>query len=248
MSIIDAAWTVMEDAYLKASDNGTLPAKARQIMYAARGQILELTGRKKFDDAYFTQTLLPDYMRAFQVETAGWDVVYDARGNLIEPHTGRRVPLGTVPVREYLGERANRPARPQIAANGLYPTVGPKHRYRNVLFVEKEGFDELFDAVRLAERYDLAIMSTKGMSVVAARSLIDRLAENVEHVLVLHDFDVSGFSIFRTLWSDSRRYTFENDMPEKIIDIGQRQCRRRRYREGPKPAEATSCGPGGEAS
>ena len=42
----DAAYAVMEAAYLKASANGTLPAKARQIMYAARGEIQERTGRR----------------------------------------------------------------------------------------------------------------------------------------------------------------------------------------------------------
>ena len=62
LSVADAAWTVMREAYLKASDNGALPAKARQIMYAARGRILELTGTTKFSDKYFTQTLLPDYL------------------------------------------------------------------------------------------------------------------------------------------------------------------------------------------
>jgi hypothetical protein len=222
MSVRDAAYAVMEEAYLKASDNGTLPAKARQIMYAARGRILELTRRKKFDDKYFTQHLLPDYLQAFPEETVNWDVVYDARGNLIEPHTGRRVPLGTVPVREYLGRRPNKPVRPQLAANGLYPTNGPHNRYRNVLFVEKEGFDELFEAVQLAERYDLAIMSTKGMSVVAARQLLDELTENVDRILVLHDFDVSGFSIAGTLGTDSRRYTFERDLSKVIVDIGLR--------------------------
>ena len=222
ISIADAAMAVMEEAYLKASDNGTLPAKARQIMYAARGKILELTGLKKFSDTYFTQTLLPDYLQNFPEETANWDVVYDARGNLTEPHTGRRVPLGTVQVRGYLGLRANQPNRPQLQANGLYPTVGPRHRYKNVLFVEKEGFDELFEAVQLAERYDLAIMSTKGMSVVAARALLDNIAELVDHVFVLHDFDVSGFSIFGTLGTDSRRYTFESDLSDVIHDIGLR--------------------------
>lgn len=39
MSIKDAAWQVMEEAYLKASSNGRLPANARQIMYAARPKI-----------------------------------------------------------------------------------------------------------------------------------------------------------------------------------------------------------------
>ena len=41
----DAAYEVMEEAYLKASANGTLPAHARQIMYQARGYIQERTGR-----------------------------------------------------------------------------------------------------------------------------------------------------------------------------------------------------------
>src|SRR6516165_12819564 len=76
--------------------------------------------------------------------------------------------------------------------------------------------------VRLAERYDLAIMSTKGMSVVAARALLDNIAELVDHVFVLHDFDVSGFSIFGTLGTDSRRYTFESDLSDVIHDIGLR--------------------------
>ena len=220
MSIKDAAYAVMKDAYLKASDNGTLPAKARQIMYAARGEILRLTGRKKFDDKRFTQELLPDYISEHSEETADWDVIYDARGNLIEPHTQRRVPLGTLQVRQYLGDRPAFGPVTRIEADGLYPTSGPKNRYRNILFVEKEGFDELFAAVQLAERYDLAIMSTKGMSVVAARQLLDRLADDVENVFVLHDLDVSGFSIAGTLTTNSRRYTFNNEVP--IVDLGLR--------------------------
>jgi hypothetical protein len=220
MSIKDAAYAVMQDAYLKASDDGKLPAKARQIMYAARGAILQLTGRKKFDDKRFTQELLPDYINDNPEETADWDIVYDARGNLIEPHTYKRVPLGTISVRQYLGERpVFRPAT-RIETDELYPTSGPRNRYRNILFVEKEGFDELFEAVNLAERYDIAIMSTKGMSVVAARQLLDRLADAVDNVFVLHDFDISGFSICGTLTTDSRRYTFDNEVP--IVDIGLR--------------------------
>jgi hypothetical protein len=80
----------------------------------------------------------------------------------------------------------------------------------------------LVEAVRLAERFDLAIMSTKGMSVVAARKLIDSLADQVDHIFVLRDFDVSGFSIFGTLGTDRRRYRFENDMSGKVIDLGLR--------------------------
>ena len=58
----DAAWAVMEEAYLKTSKGGTLPANARQIMYAARTRILEMTGKPALDDKYFTQRLLPDFV------------------------------------------------------------------------------------------------------------------------------------------------------------------------------------------
>ncbi len=55
MTIKDAAWQVIEKAYMKASNNGKLPAHARQIMYAARGEIQERTGRR-LDGQYFCQT------------------------------------------------------------------------------------------------------------------------------------------------------------------------------------------------
>ncbi len=55
----------MEEAYLKASAGGTVPANARQIYYVARPLVQALLGPE--DQArrttYFTQDLLPDFMR-----------------------------------------------------------------------------------------------------------------------------------------------------------------------------------------
>ena len=51
--------------------------------------------------------------------------------------------------------------------------IGPSGNIAGVLFCEKEGFNPLFRAVNLANRYDLMIISTKGVSVTAARRLID---------------------------------------------------------------------------
>jgi hypothetical protein len=103
----------------------------------------------------------------------------------------------------------------------LFPTTGPEQRFNTVLFVEKEGFGPLFAAEQLAEKHDLAIMSTKGMSVTASRMLIDNLCyRGLERILALHDFDVSGFSIFGTLGTSNRRYEFINDVP--VVDIGLR--------------------------
>ena len=86
--------------------------------------------------------------------------------------------------------------------------------------VEKEGFDELWRVVRLSERYDLAIASTKGMSPTAMRQLVDAFTQAGITTYVLHDFDKSGFSILRTLCSDTRRYQFEQ--PPLVADLGLR--------------------------
>jgi len=223
MSVKDAAWVVMEGAYLKASTGNTLPAKTRQIYYAARGEILVMTGRDKLGQQYFSQVLVPQYMEEHPEETANWDVVYDARGKFTEPHTGKTVPLGTVEVRKYLEHVRSHsvpdgvPIDPPIT----FPTCGPNHRFGAIMFVEKEGFDDLYQAVNLADRYDIAIMSTKGMSVTACRELADVLCgEHGIPLMVLHDFDKSGFSILGTLQRDTRRYEFRNDFP--VIDLGLR--------------------------
>jgi len=220
-TIREAAWVAMKDAYMKASDNGRLPTRPRQIMYAARPEILELTEKDALDDRYFTQTLLPDYVAMNPEECGDWDIVWDARGHFTEPHTGYEIALGTLEVRGYLGLRAKVTEVVTVDPSILFPTQGPEHRFNAVLFVEKEGFGPLFAAEQLAEKYDLAIMSTKGMSVTAARTLIDRLCHRgLELILVLHDFDVSGFSIFGTLGTSNRRYSFETDVP--VVDIGLR--------------------------
>jgi len=220
MSVKEAAWSVMAEAYLKASGDGTWPAEARQIMYPARPKILVLTGNARLDAPYFTQTLLPDYMEEHPEETAEWDVVFGARGTFIEPHTGREISLGTIEVREYLGDRPRLSPAVELAYSERFSTTGPTNRYSNILFIEKEGFAPLLRAARIAERFDIATMSTKGMSVTAARMLIDRLSSRIDKVLVLHDFDVSGFSIFGTLGTTNRRYRFRNKVP--VIDIGLR--------------------------
>jgi len=75
--------------------------------------------------------------------------------------------------------------------------------------------------VNLANRYDLMIVSTKGVSVTAARQLIDDICgDNNLPLFVLHDFDVAGFMIFGTLQRDTRRYQFTNAV--EVIDLGLR--------------------------
>ncbi len=228
VSIKAAAWEYMERGYLHASDHQRLVATARQVMYSCRKYILERTGEGSLNDEYFTQGLLPDFMDEHPELTADWDVVFDARGSLIEPHTRVRIPLGTLDVRGYLRGQDKRdycdPYQHGYQFAMDWRTFGPKHRYGAILFCEKETFLPLFEAEGLAERYDLAIMSTKGFSNTASRAVIDALCDADDEaglpLFVLHDFDIDGLGILNTLYNATRRFKFTH--PIRVIDLGLR--------------------------
>lgn len=218
VTIKDAAFQVMKQAYMKASANRKYPANARQIYYAARPFILEKTQDTSLDSQYFTQALLKDYLE--ECNPPDWDVVFDARGHFVEPHTNWSIGLGGIDVREYIAAftDGNFDETPHHSVPRSILTRGSHCRYCGVLFIEKEGFDPLLKAARIAERYDLAIASTKGMPVAAACDLMHRLKEDDCKVYVVRDFDKAGFSIVHTLREGARGSRGSG----QIIDLGLR--------------------------
>ena len=107
---------------------------------------------------------VPRFCRRTPKRSWGVDVAHD-RGHFKEPHTGRRVGLGTISVREYLGQRVLLPSPAILDPGSMVDTVGPENRFRDVLFIEKEGFDSLIVHSRICQRFDIAKTSSKGMSV-----------------------------------------------------------------------------------
>jgi hypothetical protein len=179
---------------------------------------MALTEDKQLAYGYFSQTLLPDYIEEHGVD---WDVVYDARGHCEEPHTNRNIGCGTIQVDNYLRAMTWPKIVEADFSDASVDVIGPEGGFSGVLFCEKEGFNPLFKAVDLANRHDLMIISNKGVSVTAARKLIDSVCgENNLPLFVLHDFDFDGFKILGTLQRDTRRYQFSN--PIKVIDLGLR--------------------------
>jgi hypothetical protein len=216
-TVKEVAFRVMEEAYQKASGGGRYPANARQIYYAARPAILAEADTDEVDSRYFTQDLLKDYLER---RRPAWDVVWDARGHITEPHTGESVGLGGIDVRDYIGRFSDGgfDEAPPFRPDPEIPTVGPLLRYGGVLFIEKEGFDPLLKAAKIAERFDLAIASTKGLPVSAFCDLLHELRSYKRRVYVVHDFDKSGFSIVATL----RRGTRGSRGTGRVVDLGLR--------------------------
>ena len=239
------AFEIMPKSYREVSGRNNRWANARQIMYAARGEIQERSGKDKFSDSYFTQRLLPDFMEQNPRLTAKWKVAFDDRGHFADPHTGLMIGLGTVAVREYVEKLHELEIKQAAIASAHVDTYGPHGSYSAVLYIEKEGFMALLEEEKLAQRFDLAIMSAKGMSVVAARELADEVCHHWHIPLfTLHDFDKAGFSIAAGFKQrQSRRYTFQNQI--EVYDLGLRMndvrelIAKARTRLQPRSAAAT---------
>ena len=166
-------------------------------------------------------------------------MIHDARGHLLEPHNGTSIPVGTTQVRDYLLPRSHRPADLVAVDAALQPTLGPENRFSTLLYIEKEGFEPLLRAAGIPERFDCAIMSTKGMSVTAARLIVDRYAQQGVLVLVAHDFERAGATIAWTLGNSTRRYRFEKH--PGVVDIGLNLAEARAM--GLQDEEAPDAGP-----
>lgn len=233
INFTDVADQILPKAYQHASGDGQYSVAKRQLYYACREDFRKATGRE-LEYGYFANTLLTQYLNRHEDETYNWKITADPRGTLIISNAGHdvRIPCGTIQIAEHLLE-ANLPVDPFNVVEQLqtqWPSLAPNQRYQGVLYIEKEGFGPVLQEARMAERFDLAILSCKGQSVVAARRFVDQVCAEGEGVplFVVHDFDKAGFEISQRLtqvsdWareSDRVTYEFENEI--NVTDLGLR--------------------------
>ncbi|MBA2313389.1 MAG: hypothetical protein H0V97_11415, partial [Actinobacteria bacterium] len=197
----------MQRAWNKASDHSRLPTHWRQTFYVMR----PICDDHPDSDRPLTDTtfknILESYLEEYQ---PGWDVLRGARGVFKEPHSAENdsgLAMSTMNVRNYLRGRRPDPKIKKIPKR--FPTKGAHNRIAAVLICEKEGFDELLQAEGVPERFDLALMSTKGISALAARDLAESL--NVP-CFTLHDLDKNGFVM-------AAGFPFATDIGLRLADV-----------------------------
>lgn len=190
----DAVFAVIDDAVAHESHGGTIPFPTRNLFYSARKLIQQHTDAE-LKYGYFRDALVVEWEREHGPIPGHYR---EPRGELREPHGGERIELGSREVADY---------------------VIPPYRYNKILYVEKEGFNPVFEAARLHERYDMAIATGKGQPVLAIRELFARAeaADTEIKLLVLHDADDAGYSIARTMAEETARMP---DYRVEVIDLG----------------------------
>jgi DNA topoisomerase VI subunit A len=229
INFTEVANMILPEAYQHASGGGKYTVAQRQMYYAARDAFFAATGRH-IEAQYFTQTILRQYLNRHNVD---WKITADPRGTFIIPNgsSEKRVPVGTVQIDKHLEERALAVCHDvDLALQKQWPSLAEGQRYQAILYIEKEGFDPQLNEAKIAEKYDLAILSCKGQSVVAARKLVDKICAVQKNIplFVLHDFDKYGFEILNCLTTVSEEaenldriaYHFENDI--NVTDLGLR--------------------------
>ncbi len=231
VNFTEVAAEILPTAYQHASGDGQYTVSQRQMYYASREAFKEKTGRE-IKYSYFSQTILRRYLNQHD---PGWKITADSRGKFTIPNGAneRQIPVGTIQIDDYLlndrddGDREIE----EVSIQKQWPSWREGERYAAVLYIEKEGFDPVLEEAKIAERFDLAIVTSKGQSVVAARKLVDFVcAKNGGGVplFTVHDFDKYGFSIascltepsFAALCTDRVAYFFQNEID--VTDLGLR--------------------------
>jgi hypothetical protein len=93
----------------------------------------------------------------------------------------------------------------------------PPWQFDKVLYIEKAGLEAQLAPYQLGQKYDMGIIYGKGYPVVACRDLLARTEFRNMTILVLHDGDLDGYNIARTLAEATDRMPDHNI---EVIDLG----------------------------
>ena len=183
----------MDEAISKAGGDGQYKFSQRQLYYALRPYIMRAMDKQP-DYNYFCR-LLTEYENIYGDIP---NLYRDPRGTLYHPHLGQEIPLGTIAVQNY--ER-------------------PEWTFNKILYCEKEGFFPILKDAKFPERYDCALLSSKGYASRAVKDLFDLLGETDEEILFfcIHDADAAGTMIYETLQEATLTRAARK---VKVIDLG----------------------------
>lgn len=189
----DAVFDLVEEGRQEASGQGRYRFGQRRLFYKIRDQVAQATGRP-LDYKYFEQ-LITEYENLFGDIAK---MYRDNRGSLYIPHTKERIALGTLAVEDY------------------------RHRqwtFNTVLYIEKESFFEILIEEGWPERYDCALMTSKGQGTRAVKDLLDLLGDTEEEIVFfcVHDADGYGTQIYSSLQEGTKARPARR---VKIINLG----------------------------
>lgn len=196
------------EAFNKASNNGRYAITARQIWYKMREIAPIIEKKNTYSD--FTQNILTEWIDANpECEDK---VNFSDRGNFYID--GSQMGLGTANVRNFintLGRASNTFDCYGGVSNTMHieDNFNLEYKYDKVLYIEKTGFDAIFKAEKVSEKYNMIIVSGQGFSTRAAKNLLYEVQQRGLKLYCLHDLDISGVFIFNSFSNVNMKFKYE---------------------------------------
>lgn len=200
--------------YLMASGDEEYLTKARQVFYACRDMINwdHEVDLNQSDYNTFSQEVLTEKFKSDS--TLEEKILLDRRGFFTDPFTGVEMPVGTKDVLDYIHDK---PVNKIITSEAKIYSIPIHLRFNKVLFIEKEGFNDILTRSGLVDELGLGIISTKGFGTRAAKKLILHLIDNNVKVYLFNDCDIAGYLIHEKFASGSN--TFEQALPVEHLGL-----------------------------
>ncbi len=206
----------MDDAFSLASTNGKYAITARQMWYKIR----EISGAP--DEAYtaFTQTVLtewinnhPEYEDKINFANRGVFYIGDKQDG-----------LGTANVRNFINNIGKAPNTFRCyggVSDNVYidDNFNVEYKYDKVLYIEKTGFDDIFKAEKIGEKYHMIIVSGQGFATRAAKTILYALQNKGLKLYCMHDLDISGVNIFKSFQTTNDKFEYPIDIEDLGITI-----------------------------
>ncbi len=100
----------------------------------------------------------------------------------------------------------------QLGTREVEAYIPPSWQFDKVLYIEKAGLEAQLAPYEIGQRYDMALIYGKGIRRPRAETCWRSRRSDMK-IFVLHDADIDGYDIARTLGEATRR------MPNHSIDV-----------------------------
>ena len=219
----------LTDAFMIASSNARYAITARQIWYKLREISSIIETKNTYAD--FTQTILTEWLESYpQYEGL---VNFSERGNFYVD--GRQQGLGSANVRNFISSIGSAPDAFECyggISSDIYiqPHFNIQYKYDKVLYIEKTGFDAIFRAEKIDEKYSMIIVSGQGFVSRSAKQFLYNCQQQGMRLYCMHDLDISGCLILDSLKNPNEK--FKESL--EVIDLGVTLKDVERYRIQPE--------------
>lgn len=186
----------LKDVIIKVSNNYEFAPYLRQVYY----QMRPILGEYGYDLEYGNYTrVIDEYERK-----VGKELLYrEERGRLIEPFNFK--------------EKTKSDRVMEVSTKVARAYQVPEYVYNRALYCEKRGFMDAILKRKLNKKYDFLLVGGQGYATDAIKTILTLCHKEGMEVMVLHDCDVEGLDIARTLEKKTRNKLGHR---LKITDMG----------------------------